>query len=172
MNEFRYDTYCGLYCGACDILNAYRNGRQEELTLKYNQKMSLLASLFQVPPSQLHVLPSQIKCRGCKNEEVFVNCGGCPIRNCARGRGLEYCIECREFPCELRKQLRHAEEILPQTKTELKNLNTIKEKGLDFWLKEQEQLWKCPRCQASFTWWAEKCSGCGKELEPLKDYNQ
>ena len=24
MEEFKYDTYCGLYCGACDIMAAFK----------------------------------------------------------------------------------------------------------------------------------------------------
>ena len=29
MEEFRYDSYCGLYCGACEIIKAY----QKELAI-------------------------------------------------------------------------------------------------------------------------------------------
>ena len=46
----------------------------------------------------------------------------------------------------------------------------ISEKGIDSWLKEQETLWHCPVCGEPFSWYKEKCSGCGRDLNQDKDY--
>jgi len=34
---FRYDTYCGLYCGACEILLANEKGSVEALAQAWNR---------------------------------------------------------------------------------------------------------------------------------------
>ena len=46
----------------------------------------------------------------------------------------------------------------------MKNLDRIKEVGVDKWLAEQEQQWKCPDCQTASSWYAEDCANCGRGL--------
>ncbi len=34
------------------------------------------------------------ECSGCQPNEV------CPLPVCAKGKGLDYCFDCKEFPCQ------------------------------------------------------------------------
>jgi hypothetical protein len=38
-------------------------------------------------------------CRGCRNEQckLFKNCG---IRPCHQEKGIDFCFQCKEFPCD------------------------------------------------------------------------
>jgi hypothetical protein len=57
------DSYCGLYCGACFIMTAYRQKRTDCIPDEW--------------VSPIHDM--EIKCHGCKSELVFENCRGCGI---------------------------------------------------------------------------------------------
>ena len=154
MEEFNYDSYCGNYCGACEILNAYRNNTRNEI-----------ADLW-------GATPEEIKCLGCKTETAFMRCNICEIRKCAIEKGVQHCVVCADFPCTILKSGESLVEKLPHLKAIPKNMKTIKEKGTDYWLKEQEKLWKCSNCGKSFTWYKDKCSGCGRDISQDKDYMQ
>lgn len=45
----------------------------------------------------------------------------------------------------------------------MKNLNRIKEVGVENWLGEQEEKWKC-QCGRSYSFYEEECSDCKREL--------
>lgn len=148
MSNFNYDTYCGLFCGACDVLMAYKTGNEDKIA------------------PYLNIEPSQIKCHGCKSDTVFINCQKCNIRNCAINRNIKHCIDCDDYPCNF-----FNENKLPHWKITSKNLMTIKNIGVNQWLSEQEKLWMCPECQKNFSWYSTNCINCGKDLEKIKDYN-
>ena len=44
--KFRYDTYCGLYCGACPVILAIEENRLEEFAEK-TKPQSNLRAIFQ-----------------------------------------------------------------------------------------------------------------------------
>lgn len=156
MSDYNYDTYCGLYCGACDVLMAYKNGYEDKIAPYLNME------------------PSQIKCHGCKTDTLFINCQNCKIRNCAINKKVEHCIDCDDYPCNLYNELLQDfsnKNNLPHLKIIPKNLLTIKNVGVNLWLVEQDKQWKCPECQTSFSWYSPNCTKCGKELDKIKDYN-
>jgi hypothetical protein len=89
-------------------------------------------------------------CHGCRSADLNepktrVNC---KIRNCEK-RKSDFCSpECGEFPCESLKHLdkRYCEKY---DMSELKNLETIREKGIGNFLAEQEKKYckhGCTRC--------------------------
>jgi len=138
-----YDTYCGLYCGACPVLLANETGTVERRAVEWNMK------------------PGELRCLGCRSEMTAVFCTDCVIRPCARDRGITSCCDCSEYPCELLRNFRADEH--PHHSVILKNLARIKEKGPDAWLEEQKHRWSCPVCGARFTWYDDRCPECGAE---------
>jgi len=170
MEEFRYDTYCGLYCGACDIMAAFRKGTGEGRQAKWED----------LPPELQKNIPTgktdDIRCHGCKSDTVFVGCSKCPIRKCAKEKmQVEFCFECRKFPC-LRFRIyslmrKFMQKKLPHLRSAYCNQVFIQEKGVTTWLVQQEELWKCPQCNTNFTWYAKTCTKCGNDLEPAKNFN-
>ena len=144
--KFQFDSYCGLYCGACFIMNAYKQNRTDCLPKEW------------VSP----IDDKEIKCHGCKSELVFENCRGCQIRKCAQSKDVEFCNNCSEFPCEKIKRFEDLN--LPHHKVALHNMEQIKEIDLQQWLKQQKERWLCSNCSYPFSWYEENCVQCGKEL--------
>jgi hypothetical protein len=124
------------------------------------------------------ISPAPIKCYGCKSDSVFGGCGKCLVRRCASKKAVDSCLDCKKYPCILfhltgmMKKIVKLEEKLPHLKDTLINSKRIKQVGVDAWLKEQEQSWKCPDCDGPFTWYQMNCSQCGRELDSLKQYNR
>jgi hypothetical protein len=152
MEQFNYDSYCGNYCGACEIMSAYKNNSQKEIAAKWGSS------------------PEEIKCFGCKSETVYKKCTVCKIRKCAREKSTEHCVVCNDFPCDILKSGESLVEQLPHLKAIPQNMLTIKEKGTEYWLMEQKKNWQCPNCGEPFSWYKEKCSRCGRDLRQDKDY--
>ncbi|HOX47796.1 MAG TPA: DUF3795 domain-containing protein [Spirochaetia bacterium] len=157
MDGSRCDSYCGIYCGACDILAACRRGEPGAFSAYLKER---------VPPA------GDWRCKGCKSDEVFGNCARCPIRACARERGLESCAACPEFPCAAysRPDAERLLAELPHLKLNAGNLAAIAERGVEAWLRGQEELWRCPECGAPDSWYAETCPVCGASLAGRKPY--
>lgn len=170
MEQYRYDTYCGLYCGACDIMATFKKSLEEKRKPTWED----------LPPQLRNNLPfgktDDIRCYGCKTDTVFVGCAKCPIRKCAKEKmHVENCFDCHKYPC-LRLRIfsfirRFMQKKLPHLKSVSKNQRYIQEKGISEWLVQQEEAWKCPQCHASFTWYTSVCNTCGMELESSKDFN-
>lgn len=163
METFRYDTYCGLYCGACDIMAAFKKGAESGKSAKWEDIP--FAFRKNLPTGEVR----DIICYGCKSDTVFVGCSKCPIRKCAKETmKVAFCEECRKYPCLRFGALvlfqRILKKRLPHLKAAKTNRAFIKEKGADAWLAQQKEAWKCPQCKAPFTWYKKTCSQCGKEL--------
>jgi hypothetical protein len=145
--EYEYGAYCGLYCGACAILVATERGEVEKLLEKKE------AAGYTV---------EQLTCRGCKTDVLARWCADCEMRRCARERGVAFCCDCDDYPCEHNKAF-HADKYAHHSVV-IKNLEAVREKGPAAWLAEQKERWSCPSCGARFTWYDEKCKGCGEAL--------
>ncbi|MBD3286324.1 DUF3795 domain-containing protein [candidate division WOR-3 bacterium] len=145
--EYVYDTHCGLYCGACPVLMANERGDEEWL---------------QATAKQWKRQPEDLRCLGCKTEITAVFCTGCKMRACAREKGLEFCSECSDYPCEMVKDFRNDD--APHHSVIIKNLERIKEIGGKKWLAEQMERWTCTKCGTRFGWYTEKCEKCGAEV--------
>lgn len=143
----KYDSYCGLYCGACIILVANQRNEVE----KYADKWTMKAE--------------DIRCNGCKTEVKSVYCQNCDIRKCAESKGIEFCFECDEFPCEM---LQNFVRDFAHHRPALINLKSIKQNGLDQWLTDQKDRWSCPNCGTPFTWYDSTCRNCGESLYDSK----
>lgn len=51
----------------------------------------------------------------------------------------------------------------------IKNLDFIKNDGLDNWLKEQKARWSCSGCGLNISWYDEKCGSCGSKVFNCKN---
>jgi len=146
--EFRYDTYCGLYCGACEVLIANKNGEVEKLAKAWNMK------------------PKELRCHGCKTETTASFCATCDVKKCAENK-VEFCFQCNEYPCARLVEFKNDK--YPHHSVVLKNLNSIRDKGINKWLEEQETRWSCPGCGTKFSWYDKVCKKCGEKLYSCED---
>jgi hypothetical protein len=168
MTTFTPDSYCGLYCGACDILNLHRASLEtgtpakwEDLPLRFRK----------------HLHQAEVACQGCKSEVLFEGCKRCAIRICASGKSVEACVECPEYPCpEVKKMKGYVagglKDLLPHTKAMFRDMEAIRVNGIEHWKQEQAERWRCPACGTPFTWYQETCAKCGREVETVKDYRR
>jgi hypothetical protein len=143
---------CGLYCGACGIYRAYKDGGE------YRQR---LAEFFKCPPEK-------VRCEGC--QVLTPDCWGndCKIVQCLNAKGFKFCYECPDYEthtCE--KFEKFSEAYLKEDGVDLRaNLARIKAGEVEEWLKESEEKFRCPYCGKLLSTSAlrKKCYHCGKSL--------
>ena len=140
---FRYDSYCGLYCGACPSLRATAAGDIGRVAEEGGD-------------------PADLVCHGCRSDHLSIYCRDCDIRACAEGRGVEVCGECGDYPCDRLRAF--AEDDRPHHSVVLANRERIRKVGRDRWLEEQAHRWACSCCWTPFTWYDERCPECGSAL--------
>ena len=90
-------AYCGLICETCPIYLATREDNAEV-------QAELRAEIVQFSRDQYSLnfrLEDITDCDGCRSNggRLFSACKACPIRNCARERGMENCAHCADYAC-------------------------------------------------------------------------
>jgi ribosomal protein L40E len=150
--DVRSDAYCGLYCGACEIINAETEPEKERVAKMWGSTVE------------------QVNCTGCKTDTLFIYCGSCKIRTCAMQKGVEFCFECDDYPCGIYEEGKAYLKQLPHLKAAAVNQNFIKENGLEKWFDDQKAKWACPECGTRFAWYTQECKKCGTDLRGIKDY--
>jgi hypothetical protein len=163
--------YCGLFCGACDIHCLHRSGQETGKEPQWSD----LPQEFQ---KHLPFGPAPVRCKGCHSDEVFIGCSHCPIRSCARKRGVEgSCVDCARYPCfryglvRVVTFLASMEKKLPHLGNRAANRKRMARLGVEQWMKEQDVHWRCPDCRARYSWYARACSSCGRDLSALDRFS-
>lgn len=138
--EFVPDGFCGLYCGSCPQFLAAKSG----------------------------TLPAgQIECHGCRSGQTAEWCSECGIKNCARNKGIEFCLQCDEYPCGRMKEFA-SDSDYPYHGEVYSYLDTIKRRGKDAWVAEMKKRWSCATCGREASWWGLSCEECGSALSGYK----
>jgi len=143
---------CGLYCGACSVYRAYKDG---------GEYLSRLAAFFKRPPEK-------VRCEGCQvlTSECWGN--GCKIVQCLRSKDFDFCYECAQFDdksCEKYEEL--AKRYLEDNVDVRANLERIEYEQVEAWLKESQERFKCPYCKKPLPEGSKKCYHCGKEFSKI-----
>jgi hypothetical protein len=134
----KYDSYCGLFCGACGTLVATEKGGADA---------------------------RGEKCRGCKSDLLARGClEKCLMRPCAIARGVDSCGDCAEFPCAV--LLAFEQDGVPHHRGVTKSLRDRKAMGVTRWLEAQHKAWSCPACGTRFHWKQKTCESCGATVQP------
>ena len=118
-------------------------------------------------------LRNDLKNKGIK----MISCPGCRPRNkkCAFLKGhcsrlsngeVTYCFECTSFPCDRLKTIDKRYRSRYRMSM-IANLNFIKEKGIENFLNNQEEAWKCPNCGGLISCHNGLCFVC--DLEELRN---
>lgn len=146
---YRKDSYCGLYCGGCELFQATQNGTLDELGKKRDMKAY------------------ELECYGCKSVRTSVYCSNCKIKLCASGRKVEFCYRCDEYPCKSLLKFNNPKYL--HKCLAMKNLERIRDQGLEKWLDEQKDRWSCPECNTKYSYYADLCQKCGAKLYNCED---
>ena len=126
-------AYCGIYCRLCDYFTGrIRDSAGNLLDIaRRHGELKLFADTsrafdFENFVKGLEWLSKEISpcVGGCRGGGGWADC---PFRKCCSKRGLRFCYECGEFPCEvLEKYPKHIAE-----------LREIKKTGLEGWIKKK-----------------------------------
>ncbi len=120
---------CGRDCFNCFFFLASQN---EEYKINLARKMNLPVE--------------KIVCKGCREIEgkcqVLKNygfSGNCKIYACVKEKGVEFCSDCSDFPCDLLHPLAHGADKFPHN-LKVYNLCMIKKMGLEEWAKNKSKI--------------------------------
>ncbi|MFC2079583.1 DUF3795 domain-containing protein [Candidatus Bipolaricaulota bacterium] len=79
-------------------------------------------------------------CTGCRNEGGAISLFGrdkpCSAWTCVQEKGLEFCCDCEEFPCDNLHPYVDRASVVPHN-TKVFNLGLIKRMGLESWAEEK-----------------------------------
>jgi hypothetical protein len=81
---------CGLDCGKC---RAYVATRRRDYA-----SAAEIARLWS-NPEEGDYKPEDIWCDGCHSDRLHAFCAKCPVRICAKEKGIENCGRCVDYPC-------------------------------------------------------------------------
>jgi hypothetical protein len=100
----------------------------------YAQRFSRFAPVFENYSSFKRLLEyfTQAGCKGCRNGDcVYPNCGVAP---CHKKKGVDFCFQCGEFPCERTN-------FDPNLKERwIKMNNLMKQKGVEAYFEESKDF--------------------------------
>ena len=112
-------------------------------------------------------LRTKKSCSGCRgdNADKSPYILRCIIRNCetVKSNHTGFCFECTEYPCrrlralDKRYRTRYAMSMLD-------NLGKIKEVGVEAFVRNERERWRCGKCSGVINVHRGRCSKCGEPM--------
>ncbi|MGE5627396.1 MAG: DUF3795 domain-containing protein [Solirubrobacterales bacterium] len=134
---------CGLFCAGCSLFIG---------TMEDPKRLQTLSENLGVPVEEL-------ECNGCRSEKRGIFCRNrCKMTKCAVEKGISFCVECSEYPCndlkEFQIQMPHRIELWESQKH-------IREVGYEKWYEEMIKHYSCPNCGTINSAYDITCRKCG-----------
>jgi len=153
---------CGLYCGACGIYIATRDG---------NDKFkAVLGNLYGTKPEDT-------ECYGCMQtdppKKMYSFCKTCTIRDCIKLKGFYSCHQCQEWPCDrinnfiLATGIRVMKRAIPVWRAKVAEHGN--EAGSAEWARSECERYHCPSCGKALFRGAQQCRSCKTPLADKLD---
>jgi len=101
-------------------------------------------------------------CSGCRTRSSLCAFIKKDCKRIKEKHPVDYCFECSDFACENLAKM----DTVYQTKYDMsliENLNVIKEKGMDAFLKKEHQKWMCPTCGGVISVHTRRCYRCNPQ---------
>jgi len=133
---------CGLFCPSCAIFIA---SNEDPERLKRQAEF-------------LNLTIEETRCEGCRSKKRNANCNKCFMLKCTSEKGIDFCSECKEYPC---KELKNFQSIMPHRIELWKDLERIKEVGFESYFVEALENYKCQNCETLNSAWDLSCRKCG-----------
>lgn len=139
----RVAAICGLFCPSCTIYIGSKEDpkRLKELSVRFTQPIE------------------DIRCEGCRSEKRASYCNTCKMAACAGKKGIDFCIECHDYPCE---DLKKFQSVYAHRIELWQSQARIKKVGYEKWLEEMNDYFSCPECGAINSAYDLTCRQCGK----------
>lgn len=139
----RLAAVCGLFCPACSFFI----GTKED-----PESLKAKAVSLRLPVEEL-------ECHGCRSEKRSFFCKEyCKMTKCAAEKGIDFCGECPEYPCE---ELKEFQVKMPHRIELWKSQERIKEVGYEKWYAEMLEHYSCPECRTLNSPYDMACRKCG-----------
>jgi hypothetical protein len=135
---------CGLYCGACSLYIA---------TTEDPARLTKLAAMFGVSEEA-------VKCYGCRSDKTSPHCEKCKMAACATGQGIEFCVECKVYPCD---ELKKFQAERPHRIELWDDLKRIKLVGYQEWIRTIKKHYACHQCGTVNSAYDLVCRKCGND---------
>jgi hypothetical protein len=102
-----------------------------------------------------------IPCGGCRTREKLCAFIKNHCKKLADKEQIEYCSDCSDFPCENLKTVDkpYSEKYGVSL---IENLTYIRTKGMEEFLKNEKEKWKCPTCGRVICVHTRKCYTCNQ----------
>ncbi len=142
---------CGLYCGAC---SAYIATKEDPA------RLTQLAGMFGCSEED-------VKCHGCRGDIRGSYCSQCRMVQCAEERGIDFCSQCSEYPCDVIKEFQAQ---APHRNELWEDLARIREVGYEKWLEEVKEKYTCSDCGTVNSAYDLVCRKCG--ADPSSEYTK
>jgi hypothetical protein len=135
---------CGLFCEACTLFIA---------TMEDPDRLKGIAERFKLSEEAL-------KCYGCRSDKRGPYCEICHMAPCASKRGIDFCVECDEFPCNELKQFQSERPHRIELWNDQERIGAV---GFERWMKEARENYSCEECRTINSAYDLKCRTCGNE---------
>ena len=140
---------CGAYCGACPVYRAWAA-----------QDLPALEALAKA----LGTTTDRLMCTGCRTPAAFCFGGDCEIKACAQKRGVVFCPDCADYPCD---RIRRFEGVAAYRVAMRRDADRLHEGGATAWLREEDAHWRCASCGTKVAAATDACPKCGNALRDL-----
>jgi hypothetical protein len=141
----KLSAVCGLFCPSCTV---YIGSTEDP------ERLAAIGRRFGQPAEAW-------RCEGCRSDKRSHYCENiCTMAPCAARKGIDFCGECAEYPCEALKQFQ-AER--PHRIELWESLARINEVGYDQWYEEKLAHYRCPQCGTINSAYDLACRNCGRE---------
>ena len=138
----RLTAVCGLFCPACGLFI----GTQDD-----PQRLQNRAAKMQQPIEDL-------QCDGCRAERRSAYCRTCQFVSCAAEKGIDFCGQCDDYPCDELKQFQAARSHRIELWEAQERINAV---GYEQWFSEMAEHYACPQCQTINSAYDVRCRRCG-----------
>ena len=142
--EKQFASVCGLFCPSCTLYIASTDD-PERLT-----KLALMFGLSE----------EEMRCHGCSSDVRGPTCQNCKLVECATEKGVEFCAQCADYPCEDLKEFQVSR---PHRADLFEDGQRIREIGFKEWFLEVRDKFTCPQCQVVNSAYDLACRKCGNE---------
>ena len=115
---------CGIDCFNCEFFHTNIDGFFA--TLPAERKSAFEARGMTI---------EKLRCQGCRHGGCTIIQGKCDTLECAKQEGVEFCFECKKFPCQRLQPLAEGAERYPHN-LKVYNLTAIKNRGIEAWAAE------------------------------------
>jgi hypothetical protein len=103
-------------------------------------------------------------CPGCRatDDKIIRNsCKLCEIRSCSTKRGVMFCAECKDFPCDKLKPIHKRYKSIHKIDLAANGVDAIKD--ISDFLVKQRVLYTCKHCGGIINMHYAVCSDCGEK---------